>query len=102
MGRVGGGGERGERGVIGGEEDEAFRCEPYPPPKVPCVDYVQELDFRTEGLQLTLSDEELKNVSFGRFEILLLFIFYFYLILFLLFFLINFVFFFLDIWSMRG
>ena len=64
-----------EEVAIGSESDESFRCPAYPPPSLPSEEYVQQMEFKTEGLQLTLSEEEPQNVNFGR-SLLLSFTFF--------------------------
>ena len=56
--------------VEGTEEEDVFKSPPFPLPSLPSLDYQQELEIHTEGLQFTFSDEEPHNVSELRFSFL--------------------------------
>ncbi len=52
--------------IQGTDDDVAFHMPPYPPPSLPCVDYVQQLDIKTEGIQITLAELDSRGAAMGK------------------------------------
>ena len=58
--------EEEEEAIQGTGDDVAFHMSAYPPPTFPCLDYTQQLEIRTEGVQITLAELDSRGAAMGK------------------------------------